>query len=61
MIHPTSHDARKTDVKYFFIRVGETEYKKIAELAASEDRSINKMANILLKKSLEQDNRTASA
>lgn len=60
MIHTTNHDVRKSDVKYFFIRVGEAEYKKIAVLAASEDRSINKMANILLKKSLEQDNPQAT-
>lgn len=39
--------------KVYFIRVSETEYKRIARLAESEDRSINKMANLLLKSALE--------
>jgi hypothetical protein len=39
--------------KVYFIRVKEDEYKKITALADAEDRTINKMANILLKSALE--------
>lgn len=43
--------------KVYFIRVNEDEYKRIVTLADAEDRSINKMANILLKSALEASTR----
>ena len=46
-------DGQKSDRKVYFIRVNEDEYKRITALAEVEDRSINKMANILLKSALE--------
>ncbi len=48
----TIQEIGETRKKVFFIRVGEEEYKKIAVLAESEDRSINNMANLLLKSAL---------
>lgn len=46
--------------KVYFIRVGEHEYKKIVELAQSQDRSINNMANLLLKNALAEQERLDS-
>jgi len=42
--------------KVFFIRVKEDDYNKIVELAREEDRSTNKMANLLLRSALESRN-----
>ncbi|MES2631142.1 MAG: hypothetical protein V4611_04235 [Patescibacteria group bacterium] len=48
----STKNAKPTNQKVYFIRVGEKEYKKIVELAQSQDRSINNMANLLLKSAL---------
>lgn len=45
---PEQRSARKV----YFIRVGEDEYKEIVKLAEVEDRSINNMANSLIKSAL---------
>ena len=47
-----SKNVDKTTKKVYFIRVGEDEYKRIAELAEPQGRSINNMANFLLKNAL---------
>ena len=54
MIEPTTikQVKTKTPPKVYFIRVGEDEYREIESIAQSEDRSINKMANILIKDAL---------
>jgi hypothetical protein len=49
----TTQGVKSTGQKVYFIRVKENEYKKIVALADSEDRTINKMANVLLKSALE--------
>jgi hypothetical protein len=49
----STNDVKPTNQKVYFIRVGEEEYKRITEIAQSEERSINKMANLLLRAALE--------
>jgi hypothetical protein len=53
MTQTTTTEESPTKPKVFFIRVREDEYLQIANLAKQEDRSTNKMANILLKSALE--------
>lgn len=48
----TLKEVEETRKKVFFIRVGEEEYNKIIALAESQDRSINNMANLLIKSAL---------
>jgi hypothetical protein len=40
--------------KVYFVRVKAETYQQIVELAKKEDRSINNMTNLLLKRSLEE-------
>lgn len=54
MINNIQDDVKKSDTKFFFIRVKETEYRRIEELAKVEDRSINQMAVVLLKRALDE-------
>lgn len=45
--------AVKSSKKVYFIRVDEAQYQRIIRLAESEDRSINKTANRLIKSALD--------
>jgi hypothetical protein len=49
-----AQDVEPSKKKVYFIRVDEKEYKQIVELAEKEDRSANKMANLLIRAGLEQ-------
>jgi len=51
-----TQDVKPSKKKVYFIRVDEDQYKKIVELAKEEDRSANKMANLLIRTALEQRN-----
>jgi hypothetical protein len=51
-----TQDVKPSKKKVYFIRVDEDQYKKIVELAKEEDRSANKMANLLIRAALEKRN-----
>jgi hypothetical protein len=50
----TNNTDASTQPKYFFVRVNAETYQEIVKLAKEEERSVNKMTNILLKRSLEK-------
>ena len=57
MIGKNSEKVKGSTRKVYFIRVNEDDYKKIVELAEVEDRSINNMANSLIKSALRSKER----
>lgn len=57
MITDLQGDTPTAKQKVYFIRVKEDEYRRITALAEAEDRTINKMANILIKSALESRTR----
>lgn len=52
MINKNPEKTKSSKRKVYFIRVNEDDYKRISALAEVEDRSINNMANSLIKSAL---------